>query len=427
MSNIESTHGSRYDNTGLHRKKDPGSGAFTPYHGAQTTITHAVPAGAELFASYGAEWIPDIPGAQITLNPELDAARDFVHETYWPFIQQHASKMSHRLKQGLWEFTTNSGSGSGTNSNYNNNNGVPILSRSRSFSNLPKSQPWSIVEKAIQQQQQQQQQHEQQKQHTQKTIDEHQQQIEDDEEDKEDEEEEDVVRQFIRNQSIRSIDWLNTNGYCQDHIVPGRSTIPQAGHGAFAARDLPQNTIVGYSPLIHVGTDGRQLFDIVYEEEPDDDDSDDDADDMDENSSDHREGTDRHLYDLILNYSFGHHNSTLLLTPYGGTYQLSKRFAPGPCALCFRFSVALVFFFSFVSLNRYTHTNTGMVNYINHDSKNPNIRIKWPDNELVAHKPEWLEKDIYFLRDTVGKIGLSFEYVATRNIQKGDELFMDYG
>jgi hypothetical protein len=63
-----------------------------------------------------------------------------------------------------------------------------------------------------------------------------------------------------------------------------------------------------------------------------------------------------------------------------------------------------------------------MVNYINHDSKNPNIRIKWPDYELVAHKPDWLEKDVYFLRDTIGKIGLSFEYVATRDIQKGEEV-----
>jgi hypothetical protein len=64
----------------------------------------------------------------------------------------------------------------------------------------------------------------------------------------------------------------------------------------------------------------------------------------------------------------------------------------------------------------------GMVNYINHDSKNRNVRIKWPDFELVAHKPDWLEKDVYFLRDTISKIGLSFEYVVTRDIQKGEEV-----
>ena len=69
----------------------------------------------------------------------------------------------------------------------------------------------------------------------------------------------------------------------------------------------------------------------------------------------------------------------------------------------------------------------GMVNYINHDSRNPNIRIKWPDHELVAHKPDWLAQDIHFLRDTIEKIGLSFEFVALRDIKEGEELVMNYG
>jgi hypothetical protein len=45
----------------------------------------------------------------------------------------------------------------------------------------------------------------------------------------------------------------------------------------------------------------------------------------------------------------------------------------------------------------------------------------------VAHKPEWLTEDAYFLRDTTEKIGLSFEYVALRDIDEGEEIFMDYG
>merc|ERR1712194_616961 len=94
--------------------------------------------------------------------------------------------------------------------------------------------------------------------------------------------------------------------------------------------------------------------------------------------------------DLVLNYSFGHRNSTLLLTPYGA-----------------------------------------MVNYINHKSANdgdgPNVRIQWPDREMVAHKPEWLTKDLDFLRDSTDKIGLSFDYIALRDIKEGDEITMDYG
>ena len=72
-----------------------------------------------------------------------------------------------------------------------------------------------------------------------------------------------------------------------------------------------------------------------------------------------------------------------------------------------------------------------MVNYINHKSANdgdgPNVRIQWPTEELIAHKPEWLQKDINFLRDTIDKIGLSFDYVALRDIKEGEEIFMDYG
>jgi SET domain len=79
-----------------------------------------------------------------------------------------------------------------------------------------------------------------------------------------------------------------------------------------------------------------------------------------------------------------------------------------------------------------------MVHYINHkkpltadghddDNDSPNVRIVWPKNEMIAHKPDWLTKDINFLRDTTDKIGLSFDFIALRNIRKGEEITMDYG
>jgi hypothetical protein len=299
MNNIESTHGSKYDTAGLHRKKDPGVGSFTPYHASETTITHKIQAGAELFASYGAEWIPAIPGAQVTLDPDLDRAVDFLYDAYWPFVQQHALlKMSETLKQALWEFTT-----------------IDFPITSPPMTNLPRAQPWSSVEQAIVEHEQK----EQQQRKTSTTDDDdnvNDQSIPNEQEEKE----EDVVRQFIRKQSIRTLDWLNDNGYCQDHIIPGRSTIPQAGRGAFAARDLPLGTIVGYSPLIHMGTDGREILDILYEN---DDENDEDKDeDKDEEERRRRPEKGRRQYDLILNYSFGHANSSIFLTPYGGEYYI---------------------------------------------------------------------------------------------------------
>ncbi len=89
--------------------------------------------------------------------------------------------------------------------------------------------------------------------------------------------------------------------------------------------------------------------------------------------------------DLIWNYSFSHRNSTITLTPYGG-----------------------------------------MVNYINH-SPEPNVRIQWPTKDLVAHKPYWLEQDLEFIRYSTANVGLSFDYIALRDIQEGEEVFIDYG
>ncbi|KAG7350555.1 hypothetical protein IV203_009915 [Nitzschia inconspicua] len=73
----------------------------------------------------------------------------------------------------------------------------------------------------------------------------------------------------------------------------------------------------------------------------------------------------------------------------------------------------------------------GMVNYINHngrsDGDGPNVRVQWPSQEVVAHKPEWLEQDINFLRDTIDTVGLSFDYEALRDSKQGEEVFMVYG
>jgi len=308
MNNIESTHGSTYDTAGLHRSKDPGSGAFTPYHNSLTTAVTDISPGSELFASYGDYWIPLIEGAQITFDDTMDRADNFLRNEYWPWMKEH--DVSDALKQGMWELTQRD---------------FPY--KSQEYSVLP-SAPWSDVEAAL----------------------------------RELPASTSVVRTFIRQQSIRTLEWLEKHGRCQDHIKPGRSTIKQAGRGAFANRQLPVGTIVGYAPLVHIGYYGDEILTVDYD------------------------NGERQQKDLIINYSFGHRNSTVIITPYGG-----------------------------------------MVNYINHDKKRANVKLRWPLGEMVAHKPDWLTKDVPFLRDTVDKIGLSFEYIALRDIKEGEEIFMDYG
>lgn len=324
MHNIISTHGSEYSTAGLHRSKDPGVGAFTPYHNSLTEASEDIPAGSELFAEYGDQWIVEIPGAQITLDEQLDEADEFMLEHYLPFVEKHKNELTPEMKTALWEFTTKD---------------FPVYNQA--LTNLPRY-PWSEVEAFIEKELRAK--------------------------DAKSNERVSLVRHFIRQQSIRSIEWLNEWGYCQDHMRPAKSTTPQAGRGAFATRDLPKGTVIGYAPLIHIGEYGREIFDITYEgvagiEE------------------------ERHMYDIMINYSFGHGNSSVVLTPYGG-----------------------------------------MVNYINHASGGKaNVKVRWPNRELVAHKPDWLNQDTAYLRDTIEKIGLSFEYVALRDIEEGEEIFMDYG
>ena len=308
LKNIDSTSGSFYDTAGVLRS-DPGAGAFSPYHSSKTTAVTFIEAGSEIFAEYGYEWIPDIPGAVVTTDENMDAADEFLQQ-YGEWYKDVKDQMPLDVAEGLWNLTTH------------------FPTHSQVLDTLP-PKPWKDVMDAVEHASTQ----------------------------------ESVVRKFLRQDGVRDLEWLKQHGRCQDHLKPGISTLPHAGRGAFASRNLPKGTIVGYSPLIHMGNN-RQLWDIEYSDG-------------------------KHDYvqqDLILNYSFGHRHSTLILTPYGA-----------------------------------------MVNFINHSKEKANVKIQWPQQESEAHKPEWLNKDLDFLIHTIDKIGLSFEYVALRDIKEGEEVFMDYG
>jgi hypothetical protein len=167
-------------------------------------------------------------------------------------------------------------------------------------------------------------------------------------------------------QHTRSVDWLKDNGRCIDHIRPGRSEI--AGRGAFATRFLPRDTIITTSPLHHFPDNNvMKLYNITL-----------------------YDGDWIRLVDevvgqqLLVNYCFGHHESTLLLCPYGSG-----------------------------------------VNYINH-SREPNVRIQWATTFEAAHNHDIVTQGtIESFKDK--KPAVAFDYVAIRDIQEGEELFIDYG
>ena len=184
------------------------------------------------------------------------------------------------------------------------------------------------------------------------------------------------------NSSIRELDWLQEHGRCMDNIRDGISKIPHSGRGAFARRKIPQGTIVAPAPLIQIPD--REIF-TIYDKKS-------------EKINEEGDGNDNYDYDyelvadhdkpvhhqLLLNYCFGHVESSLLLCPYGL-----------------------------------------MTSHINHDATNPNTMVVWSADDQMAH-PEWREKSIKKW-GTKAKAGLSFDFVALRDIERDEEITIDYG
>ncbi|KAG7356187.1 SET methyltransferase domain containing protein [Nitzschia inconspicua] len=161
------------------------------------------------------------------------------------------------------------------------------------------------------------------------------------------------------NSSIKSQEWMEEHGQCMDNIHDGVSNIPHAGRGAFASKFIPEGGLVSPAPLIHIPD--RKIL-RVYE--------------------DHDHPETPHHHQLLLNYCFGHAESTLLLCPYG------------------------------------------LLNFlINHDAKNPNTKIQWSKKH---RHPEWFNQPISEWGHSYHN-GLSFDFVALRDINPGEEITIDYG
>lgn len=155
-------------------------------------------------------------------------------------------------------------------------------------------------------------------------------------------------------------------GYCLDNIREGTSTVESAGRGAFATRSLEKGSIITPAPLLHVMD--RSVLDS-------------DIADMNATSQ------------LLLNYCFGHEESDVLLCP------------------------------------------TTHVTLINHNSKVPNAELRWSQpsqnrvdaeiNYRTRGLDEMLSSRIESWQELNTK--LAFEVVATKRIEVGEEIFLDYG
>jgi hypothetical protein len=170
---------------------------------------------------------------------------------------------------------------------------------------------------------------------------------------------------------VRSDEWLQESGVCADNLHMDGSTIPQAGNGAFASRFLAKGTAILPIPLIHIPD--RSIFDIYP---------------LGKNSDKKTIAVKSGKVvrrQLLLNYCLGHAESTMLLSPYG----------PG-------------------------------FNLVNHNQTLANVRLQWALPRRSNHLPEMLKKNItHFETETSAKVAM--ELIALRDIQPGEEIFLDYG
>lgn len=167
----------------------------------------------------------------------------------------------------------------------------------------------------------------------------------------------------------RSIDWLKQFGRCMDNIAPGASTIPNAGRGAFATRAISKGASVAPVPLVHVPfRDIFNMHELTQTEEGDY----------------IRESNQVKHQQLLLNYVYGHPQSTMAFYPVGA-----------------------------------------VASFINHHDE-PNAKLVWSDHPNNAK--EWFQLEPEeLLEPDYAYMGLMMEIVALRDIVPGEEIFLDYG
>ena len=334
-----------YDSLQLHRSKDPGCGAFSGYHKYQCPTIRKIPAGAEIFGSYGENWfierhekLGDVP-----FERDWEAADEFLND-YKTFLSQHGQHISEDLKNIFFNLFKET--------QVEDFDAKMIdfaqLCASRKIDHNVQKEMVNLLEKCLDLEF--------------RTIEALPRSLSDLQEALEI-----GIFELEQRKATRSKEWLRENGKCLDNIIPGNSTIPQAGRGAFAARFIPEGGLVGHAPLLHAPD--KSMFNM-YAEMAD--------------GSGRRDISQMIGSQVLVNYCFGHRHSSMLLCPYGSTTP-----------------------------------------YINHSSKESNAKIiwakdtQWFDEECLKKTPEALLNQV--------STCLAIDYIATRDIREGEEVLIDYG
>ena len=181
---------------------------------------------------------------------------------------------------------------------------------------------------------------------------------------------------------LKSLESLESHGTCADNILVKTSSIPGAGRGAFAKRDIKAGQVVAPCPLMRIPEESLLMYDL------------DQVADLKQKPLSQLINSEHDLLpesaQLLMNYVFGHPDTSVLFYPYG----------PG-------------------------------VNYINHATYDSpfmsNVQMAWSTKpyHMGSH---FLDLDL----DTIFEQNISpfaniMDLVATRDIKEGEEILLDYG
>jgi SET domain len=330
-------------NTGINaRDRNPGAGAYSPYIHMSTVATREIPAGSELFKAYGDGWFlgrGDLFG-NIPLSDDYPKATELL--ATFPGLNKHntgtAPLLKNALAKELYESVI-----------------VAIKARfdSRTLNALPNT--WEEAVVAI--------------------------------------EANDVATAWQPHHTV-SLEYLQREGVCMDHVTVKRSRLWQAGQGAFAKRSFSAGTIITKSPLLHIlshdwanmynfSTSSAKLFEHHQRLRPHE------IQRRQQNQKPEswiRIMNEVYQKQLVLNYCYGSRDSSILLCPYGGG-----------------------------------------VNYINHNKTLQNVRVEWATNFDIVHNATAVREGTIADFEVSNRPQLAFQYIATRDIPAGEELYMDYG
>jgi hypothetical protein len=187
------------------------------------------------------------------------------------------------------------------------------------------------------------------------------------------------LRAMHQQYATRTLEQLQKKGACLDRLVPKPSTVPKGGMGAFAVTSLPRGSIITTSPLLVFQNYKKSLDHQVWNRLT--------------QTYEAKQPHHRQSLPLLVNYCWGHVESTILLCPYG----------------------------------------TGVA-YLNHatTAEQVNVLITWSNRTFFPYiDKNWLQTDPSSWKDDAStkstRFSASFDYVAVKDIQVGEELFVDYG